>query len=157
MASHVSNAGAVKREPMTALHHCRGAGRAAPHVDKPREGMVQRPASMRLASAERSRPRAPSAARLNAITTAILSRGIDPRYPLDPGGSMSTWPQRLAASGRGAGRLERGAVEDVVLGDLDLLEAEGAHHLDQDHDAGDDRRRPSRMQAGDLEPLLERL
>ena len=86
MASHVSNAGAVKREPMTALDDCRGAGRAAPHVDKPREGMVQRPASMRVASASARDHTAPSAATLNAITTAILSRGIDPRYPLDAGG-----------------------------------------------------------------------
>ena len=44
-----------------------------------------------------------------------------------------------------------------MLGDLDLLEAEGAHHLDQDHDPGDDRRRPAGMQPGDLEPLLEGL
>ena len=51
VASYVSNAGAVKREPMTALDHRRGAGRAAPHVDEPGEGVVQRPASMRVASA----------------------------------------------------------------------------------------------------------
>ena len=31
-----------------------------------------------------------------------------------------------------------------MLGDGDLLEAEGAHRLDQDHDAGDDRR-PGRI------------
>ena len=37
-----------------------------------------------------------------------------------------------------------------MLGDLDPLEAEGAHRLDQDHDAGDDRRRAVGVQAGDL-------
>ena len=37
-----------------------------------------------------------------------------------------------------------------MLGDRDLLEVEGAHRLDQDHDAGDDRRRPVGVQAGDL-------
>ncbi len=34
-----------------------------------------------------------------------------------------------------------------MLGDLDLREAEGAHHLDQDDDAGDDRRRATLVQA----------
>ena len=43
-----------------------------------------------------------------------------------------------------------------MLGDLDPVEAEGAHRLDQDHDAGDDRRRPVGVQAGDLDPLGER-
>ena len=43
-----------------------------------------------------------------------------------------------------------------MLGDLDPLEAEGAHRLDQDHDAGDDRRRPVGVQAGDLDALGER-
>ena len=38
----------------------------------------------------------------------------------------------------------------------DPLEAEGAHRLDQDHHAGDDRRRPVGVQAGDLDPLGER-
>ena len=59
---------------------------------------------------------------------------------------------RAAALGRG----DRRSVEDVVLGDLDLVEPEGAHRLDQDHDAGDDRRRPVRVQADDLGPLGER-
>ena len=36
-----------------------------------------------------------------------------------------------------------------MLGDRDLVEVEGAHRLDQDHDPGDDRRRPVGMQAGD--------
>ncbi len=58
MASHVSNAGAVKREPMTALDDGRGAGRAAPHLDEPREGVVQRPAPMRFASASAGTHRA---------------------------------------------------------------------------------------------------
>ncbi len=43
-----------------------------------------------------------------------------------------------------------------MLGDRDLLEAEGAHRLDQDHDAGDDRRRAVGVQAGDLDPLGQR-
>ena len=51
------------------------------------------------------------------------------------------------------GARERRAPEDVVLGGLDLGEPEGAHDLDQDDDAGDDRRGSARVQAGHLEAI----
>ena len=62
-----------------------------------------------------------------------------------PGTGSRAGPEALRPPRR---RPDRGAVEDVGLRDLDLVEAEGAHHLDQDHDAGDDRRRPVGMEAG---------
>ena len=51
---------------------------------------------------------------------------------------------------------ERGPAQDVVLGDLDLLQAEQPHHLAQDHRPGDDRRRTRGIEAGCLLALLER-
>ena len=54
------------------------------------------------------------------------------------------------------GRLQRGPLEDVVLGDLDRLEAEHPHRLDQDQAAGDDRRRAIRVEARHRAPFLER-
>ena len=51
---------------------------------------------------------------------------------------------------------ERGSAQDVVLGHLDLLQAEQAHHLAQDHRPGDDRRRTRGIEAGCLLALLER-
>ena len=55
-----------------------------------------------------------------------------------------------------ASEAERGSAQDVVLGDLDLLQAEQAHHLAQDHRPGDDRRRTRGIEAGGLLALLER-
>ncbi len=70
----------------------------------------------------------------------------------------SPWPAaRAVVPGRlslpDACAAQRGAAQDVVLGDRDVLEAECAHHLEQDHDAGDDRRRAVRVQADDLAAL----
>src|SRR6187399_651558 len=48
---------------------------------------------------------------------------------------------------------DRGSVEDVVLGDFDLVEGECTHRLDQDHHPGDDVRRPIGVQTGDLCPF----
>src|SRR5204862_4960387 len=56
-----------------------------------------------------------------------------------------------------SGGLDRGAVEDVVLGDLDLAQPERAHHLDQDQDARHDRRGATGMKAREVEALVERL
>ena len=69
-------------------------------------------------------------------------------------------PNRLDAwsnpeLGRREGRRQRRAVKDVLLGDLDLIEAEGAHHLDQDHGPRDDRRRPAWMQAWHSQALCQ--
>jgi hypothetical protein len=50
---------------------------------------------------------------------------------------------------------ERGSAQDVVLGDLDLLQAEQPHHLAQDHGSGDDRRRTRGIEAGCLLALFE--
>src|ERR1700753_1047054 len=48
---------------------------------------------------------------------------------------------------------ERGAPQDVVLGDLDLLEPEQLESLDQDDGAAHDRGGPIGMQAADLPSL----
>ena len=60
-------------------------------------------------------------------------------------------------SGRGpSSEPEGGSAQDVVLGDFDLVEAEQAHHLAQDHGPRDDRRCACRVEAGCLLALLER-
>ena len=53
-------------------------------------------------------------------------------------------------------RLERGAVEDVALADLERVEAEEAQRFAQDHRAGDDHRRALGLEAGHLAALGER-
>ena len=40
-----------------------------------------------------------------------------------------------------------------MLRHLDLGKPEGAHHLDQDHNSGDDRRRPPRVEPRDGDAL----
>src|SRR3954451_23816297 len=47
-------------------------------------------------------------------------------------------------------QIQRRAMEDVRLRDLDRREAEHAHRLDQDGGAGHDRRRAIRVKAGHL-------
>src|SRR6187397_1587917 len=75
-------------------------------------------------------------------------------------GRVHRWLSPAGWAERGLGRrlrrgLERHPVEDVVLGGLDPVEAEGAHRLDQDHAAGDDRRGAVGVQAGDRGALGE--
>src|SRR3954453_9827876 len=50
-------------------------------------------------------------------------------------------------------RRDCGAVEDVVLGDLDAVEGECAHCLDQNHHPGDYVGRAVGVQAGDTCPI----
>src|SRR5688500_16772820 len=78
-------------------------------------------------------------------------RSIDPY----PGRSHRTFVENWLRNSVGALRdeLQRATPEDVVLGDLDGLQPEGAEDLDQDHHAGDDRRRAVGMQARDRAPL----
>ncbi len=51
---------------------------------------------------------------------------------------------------------QRRSAEDVVLGDLDLVHPERAKDLDQDDQAGDDRRRAIRMQTNNIAALVVR-
>ena len=51
---------------------------------------------------------------------------------------------------------ENGSPEDVVLGNLDLIEPEQGDHLPEDEHAGDDRGRPIGVQPGDVAALLHR-
>ena len=74
----------------------------------------------------------------------LMRVGRDPRGRSAPSALTS-----VAGSARPPARLElppaeleRGAAQDVVLGDLDLLEPEQLHHLGQDDHARHDRRRP---------------
>src|SRR5215203_321905 len=57
------------------------------------------------------------------------------------------------ASRRLRDRRQRGAVEYVRLAGLDRHQTEGAHRLDEDHDARDDRRRAVGVEACDLAPF----
>ena len=59
------------------------------------------------------------------------------------------------ASSGGSGGADRTAVQDVVFGDLDLIEVEGHHDFDQDHQTGDDRFGTVGVEAGDLFALLQ--
>src|SRR5918999_2340047 len=54
----------------------------------------------------------------------------------------------LGARGNPVGGGQRGAVEDVGLADLDLVEAEAAHRFEQDHGARDDGGRPVWVEPG---------
>ena len=47
-------------------------------------------------------------------------------------------------------RVQGGPAQDVVLGDLDLLQAERAERLYEEHSARDDRRCAVGVQAGDV-------
>ena len=69
--------------------------------------------------------------------------------PCTPRQSASPMPSALRAR-------QRGASEDVVLGDLHALEAERAHALHEHRHARDDRRRTVGVQAGHLAALLQR-
>ena len=60
----------------------------------------------------------------------------------------------LGAFGQLCGR-QRGAVEDVVLADLDLVEPVAAHDLAEDRRSGDDHGRALGLEAGDAAPLLQ--
>ena len=64
--------------------------------------------------------------------------------------NMRPGSYRLKADGSmfRAGRVERRAVQDVVLGDLDASRPNALHRLQQDHRAGHDRRRAVGVQAG---------
>ncbi len=62
-------------------------------------------------------------------------------------------PRLSALSVPTAGEAQRAAVEDVVLGDLHLLERERLDGLDEQDHARDDRRRAVGMQADDLAAL----
>src|SRR3712207_4029543 len=69
--------------------------------------------------------------------------------------SSSTWCIVPARSGDGAGALEGRAPEDVALGHGDLVQAEPPQHLEQDDQAGEDRRRPVGVQPDHLAAIGE--
>ena len=67
------------------------------------------------------------------------------RTPARPDGAVFEGAGKMPAPSFCAG--QRGAVEDVALADLDLVEPEGAHRLQQDAGARDDRRGAVGVQA----------
>src|SRR5215212_7064250 len=86
--------------------------------------------------------------------------------PLEPQGPfMARTPARPdGAVFEGAGKMpapsscrgQRRPVEDVVLADLDLVEVEHAHRLEQDPRPSDDRRRAIGVQPGQLAAFRQR-
>ncbi len=72
------------------------------------------------------------------------------------GAACALRPRSAGGGGVALGGPQSGAEEDVALGDGDPLEREGAHRLDEDDDAGDDRRRPVGIDSPDGAPLVDR-
>ena len=101
----------------------------------------------------------------NGGLVGVLSRGVVQRRLAEDESPEDGRRRRRAGAGRsaagvGAGRRralfglrqlggrERGAVQEVALTRLEPVEAVGAQHLADDHDAGDDHRRALRLEAG---------
>ena len=70
----------------------------------------------------------------------VVGTGRKPRWrAIKPPRSETTGPRVAGPSARAIHRFQGGAAQDVVVGNLGGIEAEGPERLDQVHRAGDDR------------------